>query len=99
MIDLSKASDIADYSILLKKLEHYGIKNICLGFKVIHEIESKKEWAYQKTTREQRIIDLRQTSEFLKPVMFAEDKNLFSKSKTKNILFLNENTELQNISE
>ena len=44
------------------------------------------------------VNDLCETSEFLKP-MFAEDKNLFSKSKTVKTLFLKANIELKKISE
>ena len=38
-------------------------------------------------------------SEFLKPIMFADDTNLFCKSKTVKTLFLKANIELEKISE
>ena len=40
------------------------------------------------------VNDLCQTSEFLKPTMFADDKNLFCKSKNVKTLFLKVNIEL-----
>ena len=45
------------------------------------------------------VNDLCQTSEFLKPIMFADDTNLFCKSKTVKTLFLKANIELKKISE
>ena len=45
------------------------------------------------------VNDLCQTSEFLKHIMFADDTNLFCKSKTVKTLFLKANIELQKISE
>ena len=43
------------------------------------------------------VNDLCQTSEFLKPIMFADDTNLFCKSKTVKTLFLKANIELEKI--
>ena len=43
--------------------------------------------------------NLCQTSEFLKPIMFADDANLFCKSKTVKTLFLKANIELKKILE
>ena len=45
------------------------------------------------------VNDLCQTSEFLKPVRFADDTNLFCKSKTVKTLFTKANTGLKKISE
>ena len=45
------------------------------------------------------VNDLCQTSEFLKPTMFTDDKNLFCKSKTIKTLFLKANIELKKNSE
>ena len=41
------------------------------------------------------VNDLCQMSEFLKPIMFADDTNLFCKSKTVTTLFLKANAELK----
>ena len=45
------------------------------------------------------VNDLCQTSEFQKPIMFADDTNLFYKSKTVKTLFLKANIELKKISQ
>ena len=45
------------------------------------------------------VNDLCQTSEFLKPIMFADDTNSFCKNKTVKTLFLKANIELKKISE
>ena len=45
------------------------------------------------------VNDLCQTSEFLKPIMFADDANLFCKSKTVKTLFLKANIKLKTIFE
>ena len=122
-IELSKAFDIADHSILLKKLEHYGIKGRSLSWFQSYLSNRKKYIEYKQGNKTgntelsniicgvpQRSIlgpllliiyvnNLCQRSEFLKLIMFADDRNVFSKSKTVNTLFLEANMELKRFSE
>ena len=122
-VDLSKAFDTVDHSILLKKLEHYGIKGRNLSWFQSYLSNRKQYIEYKQENKTSNtelsniicgvpqgsilgpllfiiyVNDLCQTPEFLKPIMFADDTNLFCKSKTVKTLFLKANIELQKISE
>ena len=118
-IDLSKAFDTVDHSILLKKFEHYGIKERNLSWfqSLLSNRKQYTEYKKENKTSNKELLniicgihqgsilrpllfiiyvnDLSQTSEFLKLIMFANDTNLFCKSKTVKTLFLKANTELE----
>ena len=122
-IDHSKAFDTVDHSILLKKLEHYGIKGRDLPWFQSYLSNRKQFIEYQQENKTSNtelsniicgvpqgsilgpllfiiyVNDLCQTSEFLKPIIFADDTNFFCKSKTVKTLFLKANIKLEKISE
>ena len=103
LIDLSKAFDTVDHSIVLKQLEHYQIKRKNLYYLQSYLSNCKQCINYKKDNKTGNIglsniicgvsqgsipgplffiiyvNDLCQASEYLKPIMFAEDRNLFYK--------------------
>ena len=119
LINLSKTFNTVDHSILLKKLEHNGIKGRCLSWFQSYLSNRKQYIEFKQDNRTGNtelsniicgvppgsilgpllfiiyVNDLCQTSEFLKPIMFADDTNLFGKSKTVKTLFLKANIEVK----
>ena len=112
-----------DHKILLKKLQHYGIKGKNLSWFESY-LTGRKQYINFKINDNNgktdllKIIcgvpqgsilgpllfiiyinDLCQVSDILKPIMFADDTNLFCSSNDIKTLFLNKNLELKKISE
>ena len=117
-IDLSKAFDTVDHSILLKKLELYGITD--RNYAWIKSYLSNR-WQYIQIDENSRtkfcvvksgvpqgsilgpllfllyVIDLKNASSILDPIMFADDTNLFYTHSNIQKLFSTMNEELASI--
>ena len=122
-INLSKAFDTVDHKILLKKLQHYGIKGKNFSWFESYLTGRKQYINFEINDNNGKtdllkiicglpqgsilgpllfiiyINDLYQVSDILKPIMFADDTNLFCSNNDIKSLFLNTNSELKNISE
>ena len=107
-IDLSKASDTVDHSILLKKLELYGVtdrnhswfKNYLSNKKQFIQINNEENTELETITcgvPQGSILgpllfllyvnDLKNASNLLDPIMYADDTNLFLTHKDISYLF------------
>ena len=119
-IDLSKAFDTVDHSILLKKLELYGItdrnhvwlKSYLSDRRQFVQINEKEKTSLETIScgaPQGSILgtllfllyvnDLKNASNILDPIMFADDTNLFFTHKDIRYLFQIVNQELENISQ
>ena len=119
-IDLSKAFDTVDHSILLKKLELYGITDRNHGW--LKSYLSNRRQFFQINEKEKTSLetiscsvpqgsilgpllfllyvnDLKNASNILDPIMFADDTNLFFTHKDIRYLFQIVNQELENINQ
>ena len=111
-IGLSKAFDTVDHKILLKKLQHYGIKGKNLSWFESYLTGRKQYINFEINDNNGKtdllkiicrvpqgsilgpllfivyISDLCQVSDILKPIMFADDTNLFFSSNDTKTLFV-----------
>ena len=119
-IDLSKAFDTVDHSILLKKLELYGVtdqnhswfKSYLSNRKQFIQINNEENTEVETITcgvPQGSILgpllfllyvnDLKNASNLLDPIMYADDTNLFPTHKDINYLFKTANLQLERINQ
>ena len=119
-IDLSKAFDTVDHSILLKKLELYGVtdrnhswfKNYLLNRKQFIQINEEENTELETITcgvPQGSILgpllfllyvnDLKNATNLLDPIMYADDTNLFLTHKDISYLFETANLQLERINQ
>ena len=119
-IDLSKAFDTVDHSILLKKLELYGVtdrnhslfKNYLSRRKQYIQINNEEDTELETITcgvPQGSILgpllfllcvnDLKNASNLLDPIMYADDTNLFLTHKDISYLFEMANLQLERINQ
>ena len=119
-IDLSKAFDTVDHSILLKKLELYGVtdrnhswfKNYLSNRKQFIQINNEENTELETITcgvLQGSILgpllfllyvnDLKNASNLLDPIMYANDTNLFLTHKDISYLFETANLQLERINQ
>ena len=116
-VDLSKAFDTVNHTILLSKLTSFGIQGIYIDWFKSYLHNRKQYISYDDKKSKIKIItcgvpqgsilgpllfllyvnDLQQASKIIKPIMFADDTNLFYSNKDLKLLFKTVNTELERI--
>merc|ERR1719239_852182 len=79
-IDLKKAFDTIDHTLLLRKLKHYGIRGVANNWLESY-LDSRKQFVSLNDCNSDVLNDICNVTKILNFILFADDTNIFCSGK------------------